>query len=238
MGLTGIVFVIFVIWSSLKFFTGALIKLSSNTSVIEYGRSYILECNVTEILRSRVVSFQHKTLEICKQHISKIDGKTSCETYDNTSSAYQCICAGYYRDVSVYRMKIKSFKEVDATKWWCSANPPGSNGLYLSNFVYLFYVTLSGNVTEFDANGVDSITFTCETSNMTGSVTFTWINKTTNGSTYIENNLTASKHGSTYRQKLKLIPHWYQDGNKIACKVVDVSTNITAMSNSEVLDLI
>ncbi|XP_041347235.1 uncharacterized protein LOC121367172, partial [Gigantopelta aegis] len=99
-------------------------------------------------------------------------------------------------------------------------------------------VTLSGNVTKFDANGVNSITFTCETSNTTGSVTFEWINKTTEGSTYIKNNLTVSKHGSTYRQDLKLIPHWYQHENKIACKVFNVSSNITAMSNSEVLDLI
>ncbi|XP_041346859.1 uncharacterized protein LOC121366506 [Gigantopelta aegis] len=239
MGLIRVVVSIFALWSSLDLPAGADIKLSSTTSVIEYGRSYIFECNITGNIRNRTISFSRNTVEICKRRVSKITGTTSCETYYNTLSSYQCRCVGYYSDVSVYRITIKSFKEVDATGWWCSAKASNSNGTdVLSNFVYLFYVTLSGNVTTFDADGVNSVTFTCETSNMTGSVTFTWINKTTEGSTYIENNLTVSKHGSTYRQELKLLPHWYQHGNKIACKVLDVSTNITAMSNSEFLDLI
>ncbi|XP_041373849.1 uncharacterized protein LOC121386882 isoform X2 [Gigantopelta aegis] len=242
MGLTRIVFVILATWNSLDIITGAQIKLSNNTTVIEYGRRYILECSVSGNIRSRAISFKHNTLDICKLRVSKTNDRidrTSCETFYNTSSAYNCLCIAYYSDVSVYRITIKSFNEVDATQWWCVAEMSSSNEAdRLSNIVNLFYVTLSGNVTTFDADGVNSVTFTCETSNMTGSVTFTWINKTIEGSTYIENNLIVSKNGSTYRQELKFIPHWYQHGNTIACKVLDVSTNITAMSNSEILDLI
>ncbi|XP_041372720.1 uncharacterized protein LOC121385991 [Gigantopelta aegis] len=237
MGLIRVVLSIFALWSSLDFPSGADIKLSSTTSVTEYGRSYILQCTVTGNLRSREMLFSRNTVDICKRRVFKTDGTMLCETYNNTLSSYQCLCVGYYSDVSVYRITIRSFKEVDATVWWCAAIDETKPNV-LSNFVYLFYVTLSGNVTEFDADGVNSITFTCETSNITGSVTFEWINKTIEGSTYIENNLIVSKHGSTYRQELKLIPHWYQHQNRIACKVVDVSTNITAMTHSEVLDLI
>ena len=99
------------------------------------------------------------------------------------------------------------------------------------------HLTLSGNVKQFDTDGVNAIIFTCITSNVTERPVFTWINRTLDGDLLIENNMDIRQYNESYRQEFKFVPHWYQDKDKIACQVSNKNTNMTTTSNEEILSL-
>ena len=98
-------------------------------------------------------------------------------------------------------------------------------------------LTLSGNVKQFDADGVTSITFTCTTGRVTERPEFTWINITDHGDLHIGNKTEIHQHENTsYSQEFTFIPHWYQDKDKIACQIFNRDTNTTT-SNVVILSL-